>query len=370
MAPVALAFAVLDSTDRTGDLGVILAAHVIPLLGFLLVGGAVADRFPRRAVLVAANLGSALTQGAVAVVLLTGHYNLALIATLEFGNGALNAFTTPALRGIVPDLVPKPQLQHANSILGATRSATTILGPIAAGLLVTGFGGGWAIAVDAISFLVAAGFLSRLEIGGAGRSVPADSFSVRQEIRQGWAEFRRLRWVRTVSGAFCLMNLAQVGSWQVLGPTVIASPAAWGAVLSARGLGMLAGGLAMYRLTFGHLLRAGQLACTLAALPLITLGLRYSTGWLLVAALVGGVGTAISSISWDTTLQDHVDPTLLARVSSYDDLLSYAAIPVGQLAVVPLAAAFGPAAVCLGAGVVVAVSAALPLLSPQVRHLR
>ena len=96
MVPVALAFAVLDASGSTSDLGVVLASRMIPLLAFLLIGGAVADRFSRRTVLVAANLGSGLTQGAVAAVLLTGHYNLGAVTALEFLNGVLAAFSTPA----------------------------------------------------------------------------------------------------------------------------------------------------------------------------------------------------------------------------------------------------------------------------------
>src|SRR5437764_7991095 len=76
MAPVALAFAVLDASDSVSQLGVVLVARMVPMLAFLLIGGATADRFSRRTVLVLSNTGSALTQGAVATVLLTGHYSL------------------------------------------------------------------------------------------------------------------------------------------------------------------------------------------------------------------------------------------------------------------------------------------------------
>lgn len=166
MAPVALAFAVLDASGSAGDLGVVLAAHMLPLLALLLVGGAVADRFPRRTVLVAANLGSALTQGAVAALLLTGHYSLPAVAGLELLNGALAAFTTPALRGVLPQLVDKSQLRQANSALATTRNLTKILGPGLGGLLVVAAGSGPAIAFDAATYLIAAGLFLRLPLAG------------------------------------------------------------------------------------------------------------------------------------------------------------------------------------------------------------
>ena len=105
MAPVALAFAILEQTNSVGDLGIVLAANVVPLLGFMLLGGAIADRHSRKAVLLVANLGAGLTQAAVAILLLTGSYQLVTVAALEFLNGTLAAFTRPALRGIVPELV-------------------------------------------------------------------------------------------------------------------------------------------------------------------------------------------------------------------------------------------------------------------------
>lgn len=129
MAPVALAFAVLDQTDGVDDLGIVLAANLVPLLVLMLVGGAVADRYPRRAVLLASNLGAGLTQAAVAVILLTDNYNLVAVAALEFANGALAASTRPALRGIVPELVPTVALQKANSSLAPPDQAGRELRP-------------------------------------------------------------------------------------------------------------------------------------------------------------------------------------------------------------------------------------------------
>jgi hypothetical protein len=162
MTPVALALAVLNASGRPTDLGVVLACQIIPQLALLLVGGAVGDRFSRRAVLVVANLGAGLTQGGMAVLLLSGHYGLPSIAALSAANGALAAFTSPALRGMVPEVVAPADLQRANSLLAATQNAASVLGPTAAGLLVVGVGGGWAIALDALSFVAAAMFFARL----------------------------------------------------------------------------------------------------------------------------------------------------------------------------------------------------------------
>ncbi|WP_441248264.1 MFS transporter [Kitasatospora sp. McL0602] len=370
MAPVALAFAVLDSAPGSGDLGVILAARMLPLLVFLLLGGATADRLPRRTVLVAANLGSALTQGGVAVLLLTDRYSLLPVAALELLSGVVAAFTTPALRGVVPQLVDRTLLQQANAALGSANSATKVLGPSLSGVLVVAVGGGTAIAFDALTYLLAAGCLARLPLISAAPK--RQSSTVLRDIRDGWTEFRRLPWVWTVTGAFCLMNLVQTGTWQILGPTLtrqLSSEAVWGFVLSARGAGLLLMSVLMYRLAVRHLLRLGQLASALGALPLLALGARLHAPWLTGAAFVAGLGSAVSGISWETSLQEHVPAHALSRVSSYDDLLSYLAIPIGQLSVGPLTQTFGGFRVTATAGILYAAAALAPLASTAVRRL-
>ncbi|AGL19005.1 MFS transporter [Actinoplanes sp. N902-109] len=369
MAPVALAFAILDASHRTADLGIVLAARMIPLLALLLVGGAVADRFPRRTVLLVANLGAGATQATVAVILLTGRYQLLLVVVLEFLNGALDAFTGPALRGVLPELVPQDQLRKANSLLSSTRNATKILGPTAAALIVAGAGSGTAIAFDALTFLLAAAFLTPIRLPGRVRGT---SSTLLLDIRTGWHEFRTRQWVWAVVLSSALMNLFQTGTWQVLGPQLTrqtSGATAWGLVLSARGLGLLLMSTLMYRLVFRHLLRAGQLASVLGALPLLALGWHAHAPWLIAAALVAGLGSSLSAISWDTSLQEHVPPDKLSRLSSYDDLLSFAVIPLGQLTVGPLAGRFGGFAVAGCAGALYAVAAVASLLSRQVRDL-
>jgi MFS family permease len=371
MAPVALAFAVLDASRRPGDLGVVMACRLLPGLALMLLGGAVADRFSRRGILVLTSLGGALTQATVAAVLLTGHYRLAVVAAVEVVSGILDAFTYPALRGVVPDLVDAGALQRANALLGSVRNATKIIGPAAAGLVVTGAGGGWAIAVDAATYLVAAALLVGLPLA-RGAGMPGRRTRLLADIRGGARAFRRLRWLWPVSLAFAVVNLVNLGPWQVLGPTLTAGrggAAVWGAVLSARGVGMLAASAVMYRVVSRHLLRLGLLWSLPIALPLLLLGLAAAPEWLVAGAFLAGLGSAVEGVSWETTLQEHVPGGLLSRVSSFDDLLSFVAIPLSVLAAGPLAAAYGARRVCLAASAVFGAAVLAPLLLPAVRTL-
>ncbi|WP_432933690.1 MFS transporter [Microbispora sp. CA-135349] len=369
MTPVALALSVLGISGEAGDLGIVLAAQVIPQLVLTLVGGASADRFSRRGVLVVAGLGAGLTQGAVAAVLLTGHYSLPLVSGLVAAGGVLEAFASPALRGIVPELVGARDLQRANAVLSAAGNAARVLGPAAAGLMVAGAGGGWAIALDALSFVAAAGFFARLP---RGTRVPASEARPLSGIRAGWEEFRSTPWIWSMTLSFGVINLVNVGPWQILGAMLTKGhdgEAAWGLVLSARALGTLVMSVVMYRLALRRPLRSGALAGALAALPLLALGCAAGTPALMTCAFVGALGFSLAGIAWDTALQQHVPGDVLLRVCSYDDLLSYAAIPAGQLLVGPAAAHLGGERVALLCGVIYVAAGLGPLAVRSVRDL-
>lgn len=370
MTPVALSLAVLQASHHMSDLGVVLAAQVTAHLSLLLVGGVLGDRWPRRALLVATNLGAGLTQGLVAAVLLTGHYQLAPVACLQFVNGALEALGSPALRGIVPELVEPAQLPRANAILATVKNLTKVLGPGISGVLVAAGGGGIAVAIDAISFLAAAAVLARLRL--AITSSPPGN-GVLTEIRQGWRTFRSTRWLWATTASFAVINLIGTGTWQILGPeitTARANAPVWGIALSARALGALVMGAALYRHAPQRFLRAGQLLAVLGAFGLLGLGVGLPAPWLLLAAFVSGLGFAAPSIAWDTCVHQRIPRHELSRISAYNDLLSYTCVPVGQLLVAPAAAWLGPTSVALYAAIGFAGAALAPLGSRSVRELR
>ena len=117
MAPVALAFAVLHLTDSAGALAQVLTARTAAMVLFLLVGGVVSDRMSRTTVLQLAHALTAITQGAAAALVISGHADLWMLTGIEAVNGAASAFTFPAMAGIVPLIVDRARLQPANALL-------------------------------------------------------------------------------------------------------------------------------------------------------------------------------------------------------------------------------------------------------------
>jgi len=369
MVWVALSFAILEASGRAQDLAVVMACYTVPLALLQMVGGAAADRYPRRTVLVVSSLGGALTQGAMAALLLTGSYALLPVAALGVLNGTLQAFSGPALIGIVPELVERPAVQRANALLAATRNGTKLGGPAVSGLLVAGAGGGWAIAVDALAYLVAAVCLLRVQVRGRARAAGG---SVLRDVREGWSEFVSRSWVWTGSLALAGVNFLQAGAWGLLGPILAEDTIGaqgWGLVLSAGAAGTLLTSALMYRLTFGRLLFAGHAFLVIGALPLVLLGLGVPTPVLAAGSFLSGAAQGVYGVAYETSIHEHIPPVSMSRVSSIDAMGAYVTLPLGQLAVVPATAAFGDAQVAVVAGVLYAVVTAAALLVPGIRHL-
>lgn len=372
MAPVALAFGVLEITDSAGWLSVVVAAALVPMVATMLLGGGIADRYRRDTVLRLTSLGAGLAQAGVAVLLLT-HQHPALLLPLSAVNGICQGITKPALRGILSNLTAGPGLQQASSLLASAGNIARIAGPAAAGVLTASVGGGWAIAADAVSFLLAAACFARMSLPGRPPRA-GDAPTMLAEMRVGWDYFRSRRWIWSVTLAFAVFNATNMGFWQILGP-VIANDTigarGWGLVLSARGVGALLAGAVLVKLPLMRRPMVPALSSmALAALPLALLGTGAGTLWLCVASLLAGVVAEFFTVVWETVNNTHIPERLLSRVGAHDEFWSSVSFPVGQLSAPVLAAAFGTAVVAVtGAGVAAAAMLLVAALVPALRRI-
>jgi MFS family permease len=215
MVGIALAFAVLSLGGSPAEVGLVLAFRLVPLVATLLVGGVVADRVSRRAVMVIADLVRLVTQGAIAALLIAGAAEIWMLAVLSGLTGAATGFFNPASTGILPAIVAPERLQEANGVRATVLSGGEIAGPVLAGVLIAAVGPGWALAVDAVSFAASAAFLARLRL--PERAVrEAGSFVA--DLREGWGVFRSLTWVWTFVLAAGIGNMLW-GAWSALGPS-------------------------------------------------------------------------------------------------------------------------------------------------------
>jgi len=369
IAPIALVFAVLDVSDAASAVGFVLAARSIPNVVFLLIGGVISDRLPRRLVLVVANTVSGLTQAAAAILVLSGHAQIWQLAAIEALNGIAAAFSMPAMVGILPSIVESADLPQANAVSGFARSIALIGGGAVAGVIVAFTSPGIGLAVDAATFGLAALLLSLLRLPPIERSTT----SVLHDLRVGWTEFASRQWVWTVVVAFLVLNMIFTACYSTLGPVIADDTfgrAGWGVVSASFGAGLIAGGIVMIRAKPRYPVRIGMIGM-LAMLPMyLCLALAPYTLAVAAAAFVVGIGFEMFGIGWETAMGQHIPLDKLSRVSSYDMLGSFIAGPIGQLSVGYVAAVTSVKLVELyGAGIHLAV-VALTLLVPSVWRLQ
>lgn len=369
MAPVAVAFAVLDHGSAS-DVGFVLAAGIAPLLVFLLVGGVVADRFGRRRVMLIADVLRGAAQLVLGAWILTGQpplWGFLLMAALV---GTGQAFFNPALTGLLPQLLAPEQLQQGNALVGLSQSVGQVAGPAIAGAIVAVSTPGWAIVADAASYLLSALALGLLR---PSSQVAVDAASVMGQMRQGWIEFWSRTWLWVVVVAFALIN-ALIAPYLVLGPAIFkgasGGAAAWGAVLAAEGAGAVVGGIAMLRIHPTRPLVWAGVAVIPSAAPLLALGVRASTVLVALCALAAGVGVAIFLVLWTTTMQREIPDHLLSRLSAYDWFGSLILLPVGMAIAGPVASVIGDTPVLVGCGIGVLGVVVAVLLVPSIRSLR
>jgi predicted MFS family arabinose efflux permease len=370
MVGVALAFGVLEVTDSASSLGIVLAARMIPTVALLLAGGVIADRLPRRAVMVAADLVRLVSHGLMAALLISGAAQVWSLAVLAAVNGAGTAFFAPASTGLLPMLIPAGLLQQANALRGLAQSVGMVAGPALSGLLVATSGAGTALAVDAATFAVSAAFLLALRVPAL---IPREAASFIRQLRDGWREFRARDWVWGIVIAASIANMLSAG-YQVLGPVQaereLGGAGAWATIVTGLGIGSVLGGAFMLRRRVERPLLVGCSLVMLWVLPWILIAVAAPTLLIAAGALLGGFGLMVFNALWESTLQAEIPAESLSRVSAYDWLGSLAFNPIGAALVGPIAAGIGVETTLIACAVIATVVNVWCLSLPGVRRVR
>lgn len=370
---VALALFVIDLTGSATDLGFVLAAHAIPLVGFVLIGGVWADRLPRHRLMISTDLVRFLLHGLLAVLIFTGEVEVWQIVAIEVAFGVAEAFFRPAASGLLPQTVPEEEIQEANAVTSMFNSFAEFAGPAIAAVLVVGIGAGAAFALDAATFLLSALFLSRVRPRARGSTAEPGRQGVWAELRDGFREVRSRAWVWVTLASICVSLFVALAPWYVLGPVIAGRQyddvAIYGAVASAFGAGTVVGSLIGIGWSPRFPMRLGMIFL-LAWPPSMMLYAGGVTLWAVVPAIAfAGLGIALFEVWWLTALAEHVPPEKLSRVTSYDWMVSLGLLPLGYLLAGPLAHALGAVEVFLGGCVLAFLATALALIPRQTRML-
>lgn len=366
---VALSFGVL-AYGTPADLGFVFAAREIAAVALLLVGGNVADRIPRRTLVSSAFLVQGATQLGTAAVLAAHSPSTVSVSALAALSGAASAFGRPAMTSLVPQVVSADRLTRANALLGLPRNLLGLIGAGVGAELVNAAGASAAVALDGASFLLAAALVAALP---RTRVSQATVGGVLKGLGRGWRDLVQRRWIWVMIIAFALAQLAFFPTILILGPLIarehLGGAASWAVILGAEAVGGVVGALVAVRLRPRRPLVVANLVGLGTVVQLLLLALYAPVSAIAGAAFVSGVGFAITDPLWYACLQELVPDEVLGRISGFDWLGSVAVTPVGYVLVGPLAQAWGPVPIVLGASALLLVACTAPLAVSAVRTL-
>lgn len=368
VATTALLLHVADRTGAGNAVGGLLLAQTLPRL-LAPFAGTVADRVDQRRLM----LGCELGQGALLAIAAVRLPPFSLLLMIVAGNALLATLFAPAGRGALPLLVSPADLPTANALLGSALNVGITLGPALGGLAVAGLGVRGALAVDALSFLVSAGLLSRLPSlppdRTAGLTIQRGAFFA--ETRAGWRFLRHHPTARAVALGLLLVvlfaaldNVALVFlTREVLG----ADEAGYGLVAAAFGGGMVVATVALIwasrRMAGAALLLAG---IALTGTGTLLTGLAPSIAAAAVGQGVAGVGNGLETTASDLLLQRTVPRQMLGRIFGLVSGGAFVASALAYAAGGPLLEATSPRTVfaIAGLGVLASLVMVRRLLAP------
>jgi MFS family permease len=370
---VALALFVTDLTGDPATVGLVLGAEMLPMVGFLLIGGVWADRLPRARVMMAADVARAALHGLLALLIFSDAVEVWHMVAIEACFGTAMAFSMPAYNGLVPRTVPPEEIQDAQALSGITFNLAELTGPAIATALVLGLGAGWAFLLDAATFVVSALLLSRVRTAG---SPPAASErkTLLAELAEGFRVVRSRSWLWVTVAVFALAVPLGYAPLYVLGPTVAEQtynePAVFGVVTGAYGAGALMGGLIGFRWRPRHPMRAAFLVIAVWPVMLVAFATGLTVAIVIPLAVATGAGFALFDVFWNTTMAEQIPPHALSRASAYEWMGSLILLPVGYLAAGPVAKATSMETVLVGGAILTALVLALGLVPRETRMLR
>jgi len=354
----------------SSKLGIVFVCQGVGLLTTLLLGGALADRIPRRTQMIASDLARLVVVGTLAAVDASGHLTFTLMLVLATLNGLGDGFFFPAAGGIVPLVVEQHALASANSLIGVARWGSLLIGPSLAALLYGVSGSATVFAVDAGTFVVSAALLWRARPRAMEGHEQEGTF---REIAAGIRYVAKVPWLWVTIVLFSVILMLQLAPQQVLLPALVREHfhrgvRAYGLLTTCVGAGTVLG-----TLSFGQLqpkVRRGVISYWFWLVNSLAIAVIALSPWYPVAAAAAvlrgfclGFGVAI----WETMLQELVPNHLLSRVVSLDFFGSFGLMPIGLAFAAAIAGLAAPGTIIATGALINVALIAVALTRPWLR---
>lgn len=374
MQSLAQAWLVYRLTGSPFLLGLVEFAGRAPILALSLIGGLLADRWPRHRVMLATQVLSLVQAAALAALTISGHITIEWILALATLLGIINAVDIPVRQSFVGDLVPRADIPSAIGLNSSAFNAARIIGPSLAGLLVVTVGEGPCFLLNALSYLIVIGCLATMRLRETARTAPASAMGF---LIEGLRYAGRTPHVRALLALITVLSLAAVPYSTLLpvfaGEIFKTGANGLGLLMAATGVGALAGAFQIARR--GTVRGLGSyIAGAVVLYGVGLLSLAYSTTlWISLPALVAvGFGMMTSLAGTNTLLQSLAPDELRGRVMSLYAMVALGFATFGSLLAGTGATYLGAPLTVAAGGLITLVSAALfwSALPAIRRHVR
>jgi MFS family permease len=348
---VAQAWLVLQLTGNSAiALGVITTLQFLPMMVLPLFSGVIADRLPRRKVLIVTQVGAMLQAVLLGLLVWSGHVQFWQVGVLALGLGLTNAFGNPAQAALVPEIVGRELVGNAVALNSIQFNVARLLGGAIGGAMVGVLGVAATLFLNAASFLPAIAVLVLLRPAHArrpsereGADLAAGPQRMTAEIEAGLRYALGNRPIRRVLALFGVVGLLGF-NWSVATPLLASSlgvgAAGFGMMQAALGAGSLVAGVTLMR-TRVATERRFLVGAVLMGSVLILLGLSPWFGASALLMFFGGLGGVTASVTSNTRLQLLSVDAFRGRVMSLFTLLIGGTSPVGALLMGGIAQAAG-----------------------------
>ena len=324
-------------------LGLVGFVSQVPVLGFGLLGGVLADRWPRHRLLLITQSLSLLQAVILAWLTLSGHITIGWIMGLAAVLGLVNALDMPVRQSFIGDLVPRADLPSAIGLNSSAFNAARIIGPSVAGFLVAAVGEGVCFLVNALSFLAVIGCLLAMRVPQKAKAAQAQAMIF---LAEGLRYARSTPHVRAVLALIAVLSLTAMPYTVLLpvfaGEVLHTDANGLGWLMAATGMGALAGALRIARR--GTIRGLGRLiagATLLFGVSLLALAGSTALWFSILVLLAVGYGMITAMAGCNTLLQSLVPDHLRGRVMSLYTLFFLGMAPIGSLMAGALAAHLG-----------------------------
>ncbi|WP_337002969.1 MULTISPECIES: MFS transporter [unclassified Microbacterium] len=364
MSPIALAFTMLGRDDGLVGLATILCATALGPAVVILFGGVAADRGNRARLIVVSRLISGAIQVLIGVLVLLGITAPWLLSILSFAMSSLAAYTIPASRAMVRDLVGPTSLQRGTALMSLCVDTARLLGPGLAAVLLLIAPHGIVLLIDAATFFVSA----LLMLGVRLAPLPGKRAGTLTELLAGLRYSATQRWLLTTALCGMVVNGAWMAGYQLISPAlsnrVYGGATFWGICGVSYTAGLLAGGFAALHIRARNPVVASVAASAGLSLPLFALGSHLHESLVIVAIFTATGLLALAMSWWSAGVPEHVGQSQLARAFSFNSAMELGGVPIAYAAagLATAATTFAPQALALLAGNIILIASAANLI--------